>query len=132
MGSEAMSEIFDHAGLSVTDFDAALKFYTAALGTLGIKALANFEYEGDRHAGFGITRPEFWIGTSRTRTGGFHVAFIARSRSEVIAYHSAALAAGGRDNGGPGLRAEYSANYFAAFVCDPDGNNIEAVCHAPG
>ena len=125
-----MSEIIDHIGLSVTDFDAALKFYSAALGTLGIKALANFEYEGDRHAGFGAVRPDFWIGTSRNRTGGFHVAFVARSRAEVIAFHAAATAAGGRDNGPPGLRAEYSANYFAAFVFDPDDNNIEAVCHA--
>ena len=90
VGSETMSEIIDHLGLSVTDFDAALKFYSAALGTLGIKALANFEYEGERHAGFGITKPDFWIGTSRNRTGGFHIAFIARSRAEVIAYHSAA------------------------------------------
>ena len=126
-----MSEIIDHIGLSVTDFDAALKFYSAALGTLGIKALANFEYEGDRHAGFGAVRPDFWIGTSRNRTGGFHVAFVAHSRAEVIAFHAAATAAGGRDNGPPGLRAEYSASYFAAFVFDPDGNNIEAVCHAP-
>jgi catechol 2,3-dioxygenase-like lactoylglutathione lyase family enzyme len=126
-----MSEIIDHAGISVTDFDVSLKFYTAALGTLGIKALANFEYEGDRHAGFGTTKPDFWIGTSQKRTSGAHFAFTARSRAEVAAFYSAALAAGGRDNGGPGLRAHYHANYFAAFVFDPDGHNIEAVCHAP-
>jgi catechol 2,3-dioxygenase-like lactoylglutathione lyase family enzyme len=132
MGSEAMSDIFDHAGIKVTDFDRSLAFYTAALGTLGIKPLMNFEYEGDRHAGFGLTRPEFWIGTSREKAGGVHFAFTARSRAEVTAFHTTALATGGRDNGGPGLRAEYSPNYFAAFVFDPDGNNIEAVCHAPG
>jgi catechol 2,3-dioxygenase-like lactoylglutathione lyase family enzyme len=124
-----MTDIFDHAGIKVTDFDRSLTFYTQALGTLGIKALMNFEYEGDRHAGFGLSRPEFWIGSSREKAGGTHFAFVARSRAEVTAFHSAALAAGGRDNGGPGLRAEYSANYFAAFVFDPDGNNIEAVCH---
>jgi catechol 2,3-dioxygenase-like lactoylglutathione lyase family enzyme len=125
-----MSDIFDHAGITVTDFDASLNFYTQALGTLGIRPLVNFEHAGNRHAGFGITRPEFWIGTSVNRTGGVHLAFVARSRAEVTAFYSAALAAGGRDNGAPGLRPEYSADYFAAFVFDPDGNNIEAVCHA--
>ena len=128
MGSQTMSEIIDHAGITVTDFDASLKFYTAALGTLGIKSLVNFEYEGARHAGFGTTKADFWIGTSPKRTSGVHLAFSARSRAEVTAFHSAALAAGERDNGGPGLRTEYSADYFAAFVSDPDGHNIEAVC----
>jgi catechol 2,3-dioxygenase-like lactoylglutathione lyase family enzyme len=126
-----MSDIIDHSGVSVTDFDASLKFYTAALGTLGIKALANFEYEGDRHAGFGASKPDFWIGTSANKAGAVHIAFIARSRAEVEAFYHAAMAAGGRDNGGPGLRPHYSANYYAAFVFDPDGNNIEAVCRAP-
>jgi catechol 2,3-dioxygenase-like lactoylglutathione lyase family enzyme len=130
MGDEAMSDIIDHAGVAVTDFDAALKFYTAALGTLGIKPLTNFEYEGDRHAGFGLTKPDYWIGTSQNRTGRVHVAFVARSRAEVNAFHAAALAAGGRDNGAPGLRPHYHADYYAAFAFDPDGNNIEAVCHA--
>ena len=127
-----MSDIFDHAGITVTDFEAALNFYTQALGTLGIKPLVNFEHAGDRHAGFGITRPEFWIGTSVNRTGGVHLAFVARSRAEVAAFYNAALAAGGRDNGAPGLRPEYSPDYFGAFVFDPDGNNVEAVCHGPG
>jgi len=124
-----MTDIMDHAGITVTDFDAALKFYTAALGTLGIKPLVNFEHEGDRHAGFGIARPDFWIGTSTKRPGGAHFAFVARSRAEVTAFYSAGLAAGGRDNGAPGLRSHYHPNYFAAFVFDPDGYNIEAVCH---
>jgi catechol 2,3-dioxygenase-like lactoylglutathione lyase family enzyme len=127
-----MSDIFDHAGISVTDFDLALKFYTAALGTLGIKPLVNFEHEGDRHAGFGIARPEFWIGTSTKLGGNGHFAFVARSRAEVTAFYTAGMAAGGRDNGGPGLRAHYHKDYFAAFLHDPDGYNIEAVCHAAG
>jgi catechol 2,3-dioxygenase-like lactoylglutathione lyase family enzyme len=130
MGGEAVSDIIDHAGISVTDFDASLNFYTQALGTLGIKVLANFEHAGERHAGFGISKPDFWIGTSRRKTGGTHFAFIARSRAEVNAFYSAALASGGRDNGPPGLCEHYHPNYYGAFVFDPDGHNIEAVCHA--
>ena len=126
-----MSDIIDHAGIGCRDFETSLKFYTAALGTLGIKALTNFEHEGSRHAGFGTQTPSFWIGSSREKTGGVHLAFIARSRAEVAAFYSAALSAGGRDNGGPGLRPHYHANYYGAFVFDPDGNNVEAVCHAP-
>lgn len=127
-----MSDIIDHAGLSVTDFDASLKFYTAALGTLGIRVLANFEHEGHRYAGFGVDKPDFWLSTSRDRTGGAHLAFVARSRAEVAAFHGAGLAAGGRDNGPPGLRPHYHPDYYGAFLFDPDGHNIEAVCHAPG
>jgi catechol 2,3-dioxygenase-like lactoylglutathione lyase family enzyme len=126
-----MTDIIDHVGVTVTDFDRSLAFYTAALGTLGIKALTNFEHGGDRHAGFGIDRPTFWIGTSRNNRGGTHIAFTARSHAEVSAFYSVALSTGGRDNGAPGLRAHYHPNYFGAFVFDPDGHNIEAVCHAP-
>lgn len=123
--------IIDHVGLKVSDYGKAKDFYVAALGTLGIKLLAEFEYEGKHYAGFGTERPEFWIDDTARTLSKTHVAFAATSRASVAAYYSAALSAGGRDNGPPGIRAEYSANYYAAFVFDPDGNNIEAVCHAP-
>lgn len=124
-----MSDILDHAGILVTDFGRSRDFYAAALGTLGIKLLVEFEYEGTNHAGFGIDKPTFWIGDGSTRRGGIHIAFTAKSRSEVKSFYTVALATGGRDNGPPGLRAHYHPNYFGAFVFDPDGNNIEAVCH---
>ena len=101
----------------------------AALGTLGIKLLAEFEYGGKHYAGFGTDRPSFWIDDGAPARSGSHVAFLAVSRAAVTAFYSAALSAGGRDNGPPGVRAEYSPGYFAAFVHDPDGHNIEAVCH---
>lgn len=126
-----MSDSIDHVGISVADFTASKAFYIAALGTLGIKVLADFEFGGDRHAGFGLTKPDFWIGDGHDARGKVHVAFTARSRADVAAFYSAALSAGGRDNGAPGIRPHYHANYFAAFVLDPDGNNVEAVCHAP-
>ena len=124
-----MSSIIDHVGVPVTDFDRAMAFYTAALGTLGIKPLVEFEADGHRHAGFGIDGPSFWIGTGKQHRGEAHIAFAARSRSEVEAFHAAALANGGRDNGRPGLRPHYHANYYGAFAFDPDGHNIEAVHH---
>lgn len=125
-----MSESINHVGFSVANFEASLSFYTAALAPLGMKPMVNFEYEGDRHAGFGSTRPDFWIGTSPNASGRIHLAFTATTRAQVNEFYTAAVAAGGRDNGGPGPRPQYSANYYAAFVFDPDGNNIEAVCHA--
>jgi len=84
---------------------------------------------GDAHAGFGVDgRPFFWIGNGKRPVGALHVAFTAASRSQVDAFYQAALRAGGRDNGGPGLRPHYHPNHYAAFILDPDGNNIEAVC----
>jgi catechol 2,3-dioxygenase-like lactoylglutathione lyase family enzyme len=124
--------ILDHAGLRVTDFGRARDFYVAALGTLGIQLLAEFEAGGKRHAGFGDKDgPTFWIDEGKQFRGEAHVAFVAHSRAEVKAFHMAALANGGRDNGPPGLRTEYSADYYAAFVLDPDGHNIEAVHIGP-
>jgi catechol 2,3-dioxygenase-like lactoylglutathione lyase family enzyme len=76
-------------------------------------------------------KPSFWIGEGSPASGPLHVAFVAETRGDVAAFYRAAIAAGGKDNGAPGLRPHYHANYFAAFVLDPDGNNIEAVCHAP-
>lgn len=126
-----MSVIIDHVSLKVTDFDRARAFYVAALGTLGIGLVSEFTVGLERHAGFGKERPSFWIGSGKQVRGEAHVAFIARSRSEVQAFHSVALTMGGRDNGAPGLRAHYHPNYFGAFVFDPDGHNIEAVYHGP-
>ncbi|MDB5560664.1 MAG: hypothetical protein JWN11_82, partial [Hyphomicrobiales bacterium] len=105
-------------------------FYNAALGAVGIGLIAEFGDKPERAAGYGKDQPTFWLGEGGVG-GKTHVAFSAASRAEVQAFHAAALAGGGRDNGAPGVRALYHPNYFAAFVYDPDGHNIEAVCHAP-
>jgi catechol 2,3-dioxygenase-like lactoylglutathione lyase family enzyme len=120
--------MLDHIGFAVADFNRSKAFYVKALDTIGITLLAG----GDGYAGFGAEgKAFFWIGTRDKPKGGAHVAFAAKSRADVDAFYRAALAAGGRDNGGPGLRPDYHANYYGAFVFDPDGNNIEAVCHKP-
>lgn len=128
--------MLDHVGFSVSDFSRAKAFYEAALRPLGLSLLMEVTAEqtgADAHAGFGADgKPFFWIGTGDRATGGTHVAFAAATHAEVDAFHRAALAAGGRDNGAPGLRPHYHQNYYAAFVLDPDGDNVEAVCHAPG
>jgi len=128
--------MIDHIGLAVTDLDRAEAFYQAALAPLGLGVVMEVTAEetgGDAHAGFGAEgKPFFWIGTGAKPKGGTHVAFTARRRADVDAFHRAAMAAGGRDNGAPGLRPHYHPNYYGAFVLDPEGNNIEAVCHTPG
>ncbi|MBV8441845.1 MAG: VOC family protein [Hyphomicrobiales bacterium] len=128
--------MLDHIGLSVADFERAKAFYQAALKPLGLGAIMEVTAEetgGDAHAGFGADgKAFFWIGTGARPRGGTHVAFTARTRAEVDAFHRVAIAAGGRDNGAPGVRPHYHAHYYGAFVFDPDGNNIEAVCHRPG
>jgi catechol 2,3-dioxygenase-like lactoylglutathione lyase family enzyme len=125
--------MLDHVGLSVADFARSKAFYEAALKPLGLSivmAVTPEETSGDARAGFGVAgKPFFWIGTGGNPKGGIHVAFAAAERAEVDTFHRAALAAGGRDNGAPGLRPHYHANYYGAFVLDPDGNNVEAVCH---
>lgn len=129
-----MSQVVDHVGLRVTDFVRARTFYTAALGTLGIRLLADFAVAGQHHAGFGAADDEhatFWIDEGKRHRGEAHVAFRANSRAEVEAFYSAALSNGGRDNGPPGLRPEYHADYYAAYVLDPDEHNIEAVYIGP-
>ena len=93
--------------------------------------LNEFEYPGGRVIGYGAEKPEFWINTGSALRDHVHLAFAARNRAQVDAFYQAATAAGGRDNGPPGIRADYHPNYYAAFVFDPDGHNIEAVCHAP-
>jgi catechol 2,3-dioxygenase-like lactoylglutathione lyase family enzyme len=128
--------MIDHAGLSVSDFARRRAFYVAALAPLGIGVQMEVTAEqtgGPVFTGFGVEgRPFFWIGTGALASHGVHVAFAAASRAEVEAFHAAALQAGGRDNGAPGLRPQYHPDYYGAFVLDPDGNNIEAVCHRPG
>jgi catechol 2,3-dioxygenase-like lactoylglutathione lyase family enzyme len=124
--------MIDHLGFSVSNMERAKAFYLNALKPLGIGVIMEVSAEetgGDAHAGFGRdSKAFFWIGTGNKPKGGAHVAFSARTRSEVDSFHHAALAAGGRDNGAPGLRPHYHPNHYAAFVLDPDGNNVEAVC----
>lgn len=106
----------------------------AALAPLGIALLVELTAEqtgGRAHAGFGSERPFLWLGSSAQTPGTTHVALTASDRASVDAFHHAALAAGGRDHGAPGLRPHYHASYYSAFVLDPDGNNCEAVCHLP-
>ena len=128
--------MIDHTGFAVSDLSRAKFFYAAALRPLGIGLLMEVTAEqtgAGAHAGFGIAgKPFFWIGDHGAPSSGVHIAFTAESRAQVDAFYHAALKAGGRDNGGPGPRPHYHANYYGAFVLDPDGNNIEAVCHGPG
>ena len=120
--------MIDHTGVGVTSAQKSLAFYKAALAPLGYQALM----EGDGYAGFGVApKPDFWIGEGKPNVPAVHVAFSASSRAAVDAFHKAAIAAGGRDNGAPGLRPHYHESFYAAYVHDPDGNNIEAVTHRP-
>jgi catechol 2,3-dioxygenase-like lactoylglutathione lyase family enzyme len=119
--------MLDHVGLVASDFARSKSFFQRALAPLGYSVL--MEFSGA--AGFGAGgKPDFWISQGQAAQR-VHVAFSASDRSTVDAFHKAAVAAGGRDNGAPGLRTEYHPNYYGAFVYDPDGNNIEAVCHNP-
>jgi catechol 2,3-dioxygenase-like lactoylglutathione lyase family enzyme len=120
--------ILDHIGLNVRDFAKSRAFYLVALAPLGIRIVK----EGDGWAGFNREgKGGFWITGADVPSIPIHVAFAAKDRAEVRAFYTAALAAGGRDNGAPGLRPQYHPDYYGAFVLDPDGHNIEAVCHAP-
>jgi len=127
--------MIDHIGLAVSNMERAKAFYLNALKPLGIGVIMEVSAEetgGDAHAGFGKdNKAFFWIGTGNKPKGGAHVAFTAQTRPEVDSFYRAALAAGGLDNGAPGLRPYYHKHYYGAFVLDPDGNNIEAVCHRP-
>jgi len=126
--------ILDHIGFAVTDIARSKAFYEEALMPLGIKPLLEVTAEqtgGEAHCGFGREHPEFWIGTGRRLDGVLHVAFTAFDRKTVDAFYEAALAAGGKDNGAPGVRPHYHPSYYGAFVLDPDGHNIEVVCHLP-
>ena len=128
--------MIDHIGFPVSDYAKSKTFYTKALAPLGYALV--MEVGADRTesqapaAGFGAGgKPDFWIGGEGGLTRPLHVAILAKDCAGVDAFHRAALAAGAKDNGAPGLRPQYHANYYGAFVLDPDGHNIEAVCHAP-
>jgi catechol 2,3-dioxygenase-like lactoylglutathione lyase family enzyme len=123
--------MIDHIGLGVFDYERSKAFYLAALAPLGYELFMEMTEAGP-YAGFGVGgKPDFWIGKRSSSTAGAHVAFLAPDRATVRAFHEAALAAGARDNGPPGLRPEYHPTYYGAFVLDPDGHNVEAVCHQP-
>ncbi len=128
--------MLDHIGFKVSDFATSKAFYKRALAPLGYALVMEVTPEmtgtDSRHAGFGANgKPSFWIGTGETTRGSLHVALVANTRAQVDAFHAAAVAAGARDNGAPGLRTIYHPTYYGAFVLDPDGHNIEAVCHKP-
>ena len=129
--------MLDHVGFAVSDIRRSRAFYEGALEAIGlslvmeIPAERNTEDGGGTALGFGTPEnPLFWIADNQRVGEGTHVAFRVESRALVDAFYEAAIEAGGRDNGGPGLRPRYHPNYYAAFVFDPDGFNIEAVCHA--
>jgi catechol 2,3-dioxygenase-like lactoylglutathione lyase family enzyme len=133
-----MSEVVDHVGIRVTDLHASRRLYEAALAELGFEVLGEGEFEGDGYVLFGRgTHDDFSLhsvgsepGRDRVTTGA-HVAFPADDADAVDRWHTAALQHGATDNGAPGIRPEYSGRYYAAFVLDLDGNNIEAVFQRP-
>jgi len=124
-----MSDVIDHISLGVADLERSRRFYDAVVGTLGFSRL----YDTANGSVYGLGKGSDDFGITRSGAGmpsaGSHVALRARNRRAVDAFHAAALAAGARDDGAPGLRPQYHANYYAAFVIDPDGHRIEAVCH---
>jgi catechol 2,3-dioxygenase-like lactoylglutathione lyase family enzyme len=121
--------MIDHVTIGVTEFSRSRAFYAAALAAVGIREMAG---DGATYAGFGDgTKAFFWIGSKAGPLTGVHIAFTAPDRATVDLFYAAALATGGRDNGAPGLRPQYHPDYYGAFVLDPDGHNIEAVCHKP-
>jgi catechol 2,3-dioxygenase-like lactoylglutathione lyase family enzyme len=125
--------MIDHTGIIVSDFEKSKKFYTEALNPIGYRLLLEFpsSVTGSTNvAGFGEPpKTDFWVAQGTPNDPRIHVAFRVGKRSLIDAFHQAALAAGGRDNGAPGPRPQYHPNYYGAFVLDPDGHNIEVVCH---
>jgi predicted lactoylglutathione lyase len=126
--------MLDHAGFPVSDYKNSKAFYEKALAPLGYVLVMEVQQDQNDSpaAGFGANgKPDFWIGGEGGLNKPIHIAITAKDRAAVDAFHRAAIAAGGKDNGAPGLRAHYHPNYYGAFVLDLDGHNIEAVCHAP-
>ncbi|MDT3685267.1 MAG: VOC family protein [Pseudorhodoplanes sp.] len=126
--------MIDHVGFPVSDYKRSKAFYEKALAPLGYTLIKEVQQDLNDApaAGFGTGgKPDFWIGGEGGLDRPLHVAIAAKSRAAVDSFYAAALVAGGRDNGAPGIRAHYHPNYYGAFVLDPDGHNIEAVCHAP-
>lgn len=119
--------MIDHIGIAVRDLDRSIAFYTKALAPLGYVMIM----KGDGYAGFGVAgKPDFWLGQGDVKQT-VHVAFRASGRALVRDFHAAAMAAGGKDNGAPGVRPHYHEHYYGGFVHDPDGHNVEACCHEP-
>lgn len=126
--------MIDHSGISVSDFERSKLFYEKALAPLGGSFLFMVPMEhtgGVKVGGFGVDAPCFWIDEGEAQKPPLHFAFKAENRKAVDRFYEAAIGAGGADNGKPGLRPHYHEHYYGAFVFDPDGNNIEAVCHKP-
>lgn len=127
--------MIDHIGIDVSDLEKSKAFYMHALAFIGVVIIVEVTAEqsgGDAFVGMGSEgRPYFWFGTSKSIPTSIHVAFTAPNRAAVDLFYTEAIKAGGKDNGAPGLRPHYHENYYGAFVLDPDGNNIEAVCHTP-
>jgi catechol 2,3-dioxygenase-like lactoylglutathione lyase family enzyme len=125
--------MIDHTGVSVSDPVKSQRFYDGTLATLGYSLLMRVPVEhtgGLVVLGYGIApKPDFWVAQGTPNHPPIHIAFRADTRAHVDAFYKAALAAGGRDNGPPGPRPHYHEKYYGAFVLDPDGHNIEAVCH---
>ncbi|MFZ1171222.1 MAG: VOC family protein [Bradyrhizobium sp.] len=121
--------MLDHVTVGVEDIERSLRFYDSALRPLGIARLYG---DGNRFAGYGVNpKAFFWIGNRTNPQSGSHIAFAANDRATVDRFYEAAIAAGGKDNGRPGIREHYGPDYYGAFVFDPDGHNIEAVCRLP-
>ena len=127
--------VLDHFGLQVGDYSRALRFYRLALAPLGVSVIMQLtKEETGSYEGAGLGRdgkPDFWLSAGQRTAPSVHIAFVADNRTAVDRFFEAALAAGGVDNGAPGIRAHYHPNYYGAFVLDPEGHNIEAVCHKP-
>jgi catechol 2,3-dioxygenase-like lactoylglutathione lyase family enzyme len=126
--------MIDHTGLNVSDFARSKAFYLAALAPLGYALIMELpkEYAPDGAMGIGVPpTPDFWVAGGKAQSPPVHIAFRADTRAQVDAFYKAAIAAGGRDNGPPGIREHYHPHYYGAFVLDPDGHNVEAVCHDP-
>jgi len=120
--------MFDHIGVGVTDLARSKDFFLKALAPLGVSVVM----EGPYGVGLGLApKPSLWLSHTDAKPAPLHLAFTATSRKQVDDFYTAALAAGGKDNGAPGLRPHYHANYYGAFVIGPDGHNVEAVCHQP-
>ena len=120
--------MFDHLGLGVSDYAESKAFFLQALQPLDVGIVM----EGEHGLGIGPKgKPALWLYETSEKPAALHLAFTAENREQVKAFYRAALAAGGKDNGAPGLRPHYHPNYFGAFVIGPDGHNVEAVCHRP-
>jgi catechol 2,3-dioxygenase-like lactoylglutathione lyase family enzyme len=122
--------VIDHLTVGVSDVEASRRFYAQALKPLGFREIGAWS-DANREMAFGLEEADDFAISEKYEAGGqLHIAFAADTREQVDAFHEAALAAGGRDNGAPGPRSEYSEGYYGAFVLDPDGHNVEAVCHS--